>query len=486
MVSLIALFLVPLAASFLTLSLSFLSDRLIKTLALFASLIPLLLLLYGGREWLQAEFNEPWIPFLSISFHLKMDAASLLFVFLTALVVPLTLASVLYHPVARPSGFYGLVLLLQALLIGFFTARDLAVFTLLWEAMLLPLYFLISFWGGIHREKAALKFLLYTFAGSLMMIAAVLALYFTAASQGEGTFNLDTLAALSSSFAHPHWLLAIFLLAFAVKTPLFPFHGWLPDAYYEAPMTGTILLSALLSKAGIYGIFRVAIALFPASLQEWSPWLLGLAVVGMLYGGFAAWGQADFKRLLAYSSFSHVNFILAGLFVPQAVAQEGALLQAFNHGITITALFLVAGWLEERIHTTAIGEKKGLVKFFPHLCWLTLFFVLSSMALPGTNNFIGEVLILFGLFSQNPWWAAVLALTVILTAIYLLGWIQDVYFKSPHFEPNHQRDLQAREWLIALPLIFFVLWVGLYPAPFLKALEPLVQERVVDQTENRA
>lgn len=481
MVSLIALFAIPLIASFLILSLSFLSDRSVKTFAFLVSVVPLLLLLYGGREWLEAEFNRPWIPFLSISFYLKMDAASLLFVFLTALVVPLTLAAAAYRPVASPSGFYGLILLLEALLIGFFTARDLVVFTLFWEAMLIPLYFLISFWGGIRREKAALKFLLYTFAGSILMIAAVLALYLTAASQGEGTFNLDTLASLSTSFPHPHWLLAIFLLAFAVKTPLFPFHGWLPDAYYEAPITGTILLSALLSKAGIYGLFRIAIGLFPTLMQEWNPWLLALAIIGMLYGGFAAWGQNDFKRLLAYSSFSHVNFILAGLFVSQAIAQEGALLQAFNHGITITALFLAAGWLEERIGSTAIGEKKGLVKFFPHLCWLTFFFVLSSMALPGTNNFIGEILILFGLFGHYPWGAALLALTVILTAIYLLGWMQETYFKSPDFEPDHQGDIQAKEWIIALPLIFLVLWVGWYPAPLLKELEPLVQNQVAKE-----
>jgi NADH-quinone oxidoreductase subunit M len=300
-------------------------------------------------------------------------------------------------------------------------------------------------------------------AGSTLMVAAVLSLYLV-----SGSFNLDVLA---NAAPYAAWACAIFLLAFAVKTPLFPLHAWLPDAYCEAPAVGTILLSALLSKAGIYGFLRIGLELFPTLMREWSPLLLSLAIAGVFYGGLAAWMQNDFKRLIAYSSFSHVNFILAGLFVWNAPAQSGAVLQALNHGVTITALFLAAWWLEERIGTTAINKVKGYAKFMPHLCWLTLVFVLSNVALPGMNNFIGELMILLGLFRDNPWLAAILSLTVVLSVIYMLRWMQNVYFEAPSFFQERWVDISGKQFAMALPLVVLIFWVGVYPAPLLALIQ---------------
>ena len=472
------LFVVPFLASAAAFISPPLSGKNWKRFAVVLSLLPLLILLsFGYTSWIGERVEYDWLPPLSIEFYLSVDSLSLLFLYLTAIIIPISLLAVRSDHLPFPHVFYGFVLLLQGLLIGFFAARDLALFTLFWEAMLIPLYFIMSLWGGPQRRMAALKFLTYMIAGSALMIAAVLALYFAAASvSGTGTFNLDVLPKISENAPYAVWLFAIFLLAFSVKTPLFPFHAWLPDAYYQAPTTGTILLSALLSKAGIYGFLRIGFELFPTYLQEWSPYLLGLAIAGVLYGGLAAWMQNDFKRLIAYSSFSHVNFVLVGIFVWNQTAHEGAILQALNHSVTITGLFLVAGWLEERLGTTAIGPFSGMAKFLPQLCWLTLVFVLSTVALPGTNNFIGELLILFALFGHHPWLTAILGLTVILSVIYMLRWMQNVYFEAPSSYQNSWVDIKGKELAIALPLVALIFWIGIYPAPILKQIAPATEK----------
>jgi NADH-quinone oxidoreductase subunit M len=468
MPNLMILFLLPFAASFLMFSLRVFSGKCLKRIAICLSLIPLIYLSYYHHQWIGSSVHYAWLPQLSIDFFLKVDALSLIFIYLSVIVVSTSLFAVKCTTLPSPNVFYGLIFLLEGLLIGFFSARDLVVFTIFWESMLLPLYFIINLWGGPLRQMAALKFLIYMFAGSVFMIAAVLALYF---ANGSNTFNMDELAQRTAVVAYMPLICAVFLLAFSVKTPLFPFHAWLPDAYYEAPPAGTILLSAILSKAGIYGFLRIGMEIFPTYMRDWSPLLLGLAVIGVFYGGLAAWMQKDYKRLIAYSSFSHVNFILAGVFVWNQTAQSGAILQAFNHGITIAALFLAGYWLEQRMGTTAIGEFKGLAKYLPKLCWLTLFFVLSSVALPGTNNFIGELMILFGLFQQDPWWAAFLTLSVILSVIYMLRWMQKVYFEKPTPASELFIDIKTKELLIALPLVLLILWVGIYPTPLLKIIK---------------
>ncbi len=482
MVNLMFLFIFPFVASAIVLFLPMGLKKNIKGIALLMSLFPLAILLYGSQYWLGSEIDYIWLPPLSIHFHLRVDPLSLLFLYLTAIITPISLLAVKFDKLEHPHTFYSLVLLLQGLLIGFFTAGDLVVFTIFWEGMLLPLYFLINIWGGHNRQSAAIKFLIYMIAGSALMVAAVLSLYFIA---GGSTFNLQALSKVAETVPHAHWLGAIFFLAFAVKTPLFPFHAWLPDAYCQASPAGTILLAGILSKAGIYGFFRIGVQFFPTLMQEWNPLLLGLAVAGVFYGGLAAWMQNDFKRLIAYSSFSHVNFILAGVFIWNQTAQSGALLQALNHGITITALFLAAGWLEERIGSTGMGHVSGLAKFMPTLCWITLFFVLSSVALPGLNNFVGELLILFGLFGVHPWLAAFLGLTVILSVVYMLRWMQKVYFQTATFFQESWVDIKDKEVTISLPLIALIVWIGVYPAPVLNYIKPATQKFVDERSSGK-
>lgn len=472
------LFILPFVLSIVSFLLPVRNGRYFKGISLLMSLIPLAVLLVWHSSWIGSKVQYDWLPALSIQFHLNVDSLSLIFLYLTAIIVPISLFAVRSDSLTNPNLFYGLVFLLEGLLIGFFTARDLAVFTLFWEAMLLPLYFIIAFAGGEARRMAALKFLIYMIAGSALMIAAVLFLYMTSASSGQGTFNLDLLPEIAASAPYAALVGAIFLLAFAVKTPLFPFHAWLPDAYYHAPVAGTILLSAILSKAGIYGFLRIGTELFPFLMKEWSPILLGLAIAGVFYGALAAWRQNDYKRLIAYSSLSHVNFILVGIFVLNQTGTAGAILQSFNHGITIAALFLVAGWLEYRLGTTSMEGYSGLTKFIPHLSWLTLFFVLASVALPGTNNFIGELMILFGLFELNFWVAALLGLTVILSVVYMLRWMQKVYFGPPQTRVGQLNDIHAKEFVMALPLIILTLWIGLYPMTILNQIKPTTETKL--------
>lgn len=477
MSSLIWFFVIPFTAAYVLLFLPVKSGWFLKRFAFVLSLIPLTFLLINHVHLIGMSVNYPWIKSLSIYFFLKIDALSVIFLYLTAIVIPVSILAVNRDNLPHPNLFYALLLVLQGLLIGFFMARDLALFTIFWEAMLLPLYFIINLWGGKHRQNAALKFLVYMIAGSALLIAAILILYLAAGgSAGAGTFNMDTMQNIASSAPYAKWAFLIFMLAFAVKTPLFPFHAWLPDAYYQAPTSGTILLSAILSKAGIYGIIRIGMELFPEMLKEWSPLLLGLAMVGVFYGGLAAWMQNDFKKLIAYSSFSHVNFILAGLFVWHQPAQAGAIMQSVNHAITIAALFLVAGWLENILKTTSMNHISGLARYFPKLCWLTLFFVLSSVALPGTNNFIGELMILLGLFGQNPWVAAVLGLSIILSVIYMLRFMQRIYFGVPVPSQLQWFDIGGKELLIAAPLIALILWIGIYPAPVLDTIKPAIDK----------
>lgn len=466
MSKLLLLFIVPWMTSFIVFLFPFFSQKNLKRFSLFMSLVPFLILASAGpSRWMGEEVQYPWVPSLGIEFYLKVDSLSLLFLYLTAIITPIALVASRIEEIRSPNAFYALILLLQGLLIGFFTSRDLLLFIIFWEAMLFPLYFLIGLWGKCEKRIAASRFLVYMIGGSTLMVVAALALYSSSSTNGVGTFSLDLL----TGGVYAPWICAIFILAFAVKTPLFPFHGWLPDAYCQASTTGAILLSALLSKAGIYGFIRIGWGLFPATLKSWSGFLISLAILGVIYGGLAAWRQSDYKKIIAYSSFSHVNFILAGLFTWSHYAHEGAILQAFNHGITIAALFLVAGWLEEKLGSTSLRLFSGVAQLFPILCWVTMFFVLSAIALPGTNNFIGELLVLYGVFEYHPLKTLVLGSTVILSVMYMLRWMQHLYFETPKgIVRPHAVDIRVRELLTVLPLALLILWVGLYPSPVLE------------------
>lgn len=474
--NLMILFLIPLASALFVAVQPFLKDsKNLKGLAFLLSLLPLLFLITKNINWLGTSVNYPWLSPLSINFNLGIDPLSLLFLFLTAIIIPIVILSVDRTRLTHPNAFYALVLLLQGLLIGFFTAKDLVVFTIFYEAMLLPLYFIINIWGGPQRQEASLKFLIYMVAGSALMIAAILFAYLAA-----GTFNIEELSKVAASSPYVYWMAGIFLLAFAVKTPLFPFHGWLPDAYYQAPVPGTILLSALLSKAGIYGILRIILELFPKIVVEWSPILITLAIIGVFYAGLAAWMQNDVKRLIAYSSLSHVNLILVGLFTWKDPAHGGAILQALNHGITITGLFLVAAWLANRLGTTSINAASGLTKYIPKLAWLTFIFILSNIALPSMNNFVGELMIFLGLFKQHPIAAAILSLSVVLSVMYMLRWMQKMYFGPATTSQSSIKDIGLKEIGLALPLIALIFWIGLYPSPVLKLVKPAADKIAVE------
>jgi NADH-quinone oxidoreductase subunit M len=435
-----------------------------KELALVASLCPLILLAYGQQAWVGSSFMMPWLPTLGINFHLVIDALSLPFLYLTAIVVPISLC-VAKSNNATPltPRFFALILGLEALMLAFFMAQDLVLFIALWEAILFPIYFIILFWGGLGRQKASLKFLIYMIAGSALMVAATLALYFHARAHVGATFDIQALSAIPLPSMWQKVLCAVFLLAFAVKTPLFPFHAWLPLAYGQASTSGSILLAGVLSKAGIYAFLRIGVGLFPVVFREWSPFLAALAIVGVLYAAIAAAMQNDFKQLIAYSSLSHVNFILVGIFVWDSTAHEAAILQAFNHSITIAALFVVAHWLEVRIGSTSMGQVHGVATYMPKLCWITLAFAMAAVSLPSTSNFVGELLILSALFKKDMFLTALLTLSVILSAVYMLRWMQKVFFEEP--SPRHENwtDINFKEIAVICPLLLLVFWIGLYP-----------------------
>jgi NADH-quinone oxidoreductase subunit M len=462
MLALLLLFLIPFFMAVIVLGCAKLLAVNIRNIAFIASLVPLVFLVLGADHWYMSSFDHPWLPTLGVRFHLAVDNLSLIFLYLVNIIIPITVVSMRPQTIRHASVFYALILLLQGLLIGFFTAGDLLLFTFFFEALLLPAYFLISGWGDDQKENAAFTFIIYMIAGSALMIAGVLSLYFSAS-----TFDIVALTKTAQSVPLAAPIAFVFLLAFAVKTPMFPLHGWLIKSYYHAPVAATILLSALLSKAGIYGIIRVSMGLFPNLMQQWSPILLTLSIVGVLYGALAAWAVSDYKKVIAYSSFSHVNFILVGLFAYNEMATSGAIFQAVNHAITITGLFLVAAWLETRLNTTHFGKTTGLARYMPKLAWLTLFFILSSVALPGLNNFISEAMLLYGLFQVNMWRALVVGLTIILSVMYMLRWFHVVYFNEPSKLRSDYRDISRNELLIALPLVVLIIWLGLYPKPVL-------------------
>ncbi len=416
-----------------------------QKLAFFFSLVPLTLLLSGQTESVQ----ENWFLGETVKFHLALDTLSLVFVYLVAILIPICI-------LVQESKFC-LTLLLQGLLIGFFSAQDLMFFTFFFEAILIPLFFML---------QRPFKFIIYMIAGSSLMILGALSLYLAANS-----FDLTYLKEHAERIAHAEIYAFIFLLAFAVKTPLFPLHGWLADSYTLAPTSATILLSSLLSKAGIYGIIRIAFGLFPTIMSLWNPVLLLFAIGGVLYGAFAAWGQNDYKRLIAYSSLSHVNFILVGLFAGTLIGLQGAIFASVNHSITIAGLFIVSGWLEMRLGTTTLAGASGLTATMPKLSWITLFFILSSVALPGLNNFISEIMVLYGLFQISFWQTLLVGTTVIFSVIYMLKWFHTVYFNAP--QHNGYSDIQAKEVLILTPLIVLILVLGIYPSIVLTLIQSI-------------
>ncbi|HLF49277.1 MAG TPA: NADH-quinone oxidoreductase subunit M [Methylomirabilota bacterium] len=458
------------------------------TAAAFTASLPL----YWGFDSAVADYQfvelRAWMPTLGISYHLGIDGISLLLVLLTTFLMPLVLLSAWRAIESRWKEFAITMLLLETGMLGVFVALDLFLFYVFWEAMLIPMYLIIGIWGGSNRIYAAIKFVLYTLAGSLLMLVAILAVYFQhGAATGTYTFDLPMLAQfVLPAGLNQNLLFLAFAVAFAIKVPMFPFHTWLPDAHVEAPTAGSVILAGVLLKMGTYGFLRFCLPLFPQASLTFAPWMFALAVIGIIYGAWVSTVQADIKKLVAYSSVSHLGFVVLGLFTltPQGIV--GGIIQMVNHGLSTGALFLLVGMLYERRHTRLISEFGGLWSVIPAFSAVLLIVTLSSLGLPGLNGFVGEFLILLGAFQVDRT-AAVFATTgIIFAAVYLLWMYQRVIFGEVTKEANRRLpDLSLREWVVLLPVLLFIVWIGVYPGTFTGMTETSVQA-LITQVQSKA
>ncbi len=420
----------------------------------------------------------PWIQVGSswnINFHLGLDGMSILLVLLTTLLTPIAIFSSWTAIQERVKEYMIFFLMLETGMLGVFLSLDLFLFYIFWEFTLVPMYFLIGIWGGSNRIYAALKFFLYTMAGSILMLVAILWLGIY-----QGTFSVPELAARGGiDPGMQRWLFLAFAAAFAIKVPMWPLHSWLPDAHVEAPTAGSVILAGVLLKLGTYGFLRFNLALFPDASLYFAPLMATLAVIGIVYGAIVSYPQRDVKKLVAYSSVSHLGFVMLGLFALNTQGIQGAVLQMVNHGLSTGALFLLGGMIYERRHTRDLGEFGGLWTGMPVYGTLMLIVVLSSMGLPGLNGFVGEFTILLGAFGSealaSPVYTIVAALGVILAAIYLL-WMFQKMFLGQITNPKNENlpDLNWREVLVLVPLLVLIFWIGLYPQPFFNLIQSSV------------
>jgi NADH-quinone oxidoreductase subunit M len=437
----------------------------------------------GSPEFQFVERHD-WIPAFGISYLLGVDGISLLLVVLTGFLTPIALLGSWESVHQRVKAFCISILLLESAMIGVFVALDLFLFYVFWDAMLVPMYFLIGIWGYDRRIYAAVKFLLYTMAGSVLMLLAILGLaYLQNAASGSYSFDLLKLYDLSIPPGLQVWFFLAFALAFAIKVPLFPFHTWLPDAHVEAPTAGSVILAGVLLKMGTYGLVRFALPLFPAAAVTFAPLLATLAVVGIIYGALVAMVQPDLKKLVAYSSVSHLGFVVLGITAMNMQGVQGAVYQMLSHGISTGGLFLIVGMLSDRRHTRLISEFGGLKNVTPRLVAVFLLVTLASIGLPGLNGFVGEFLILLGVFRWNPRMAAFAATGVILSATYMLWMFQRVNYGPVTSDKNARLvDLRAREWLVIVPIVALAVLMGVFPNLFLQPMGPSVQ-RVLSRIE---
>ncbi len=414
--------------------------------------------------------RNDWIPDLGISYHIGIDGISLWLVLLTTFLTPVCILAAWSSIEKGLSGFMMSLLALETAMLGVFCSLDLFLFFVFWESMLIPMYFLIGVWGGERRIYATVKFVLYTMAGSALMLVGILALYF----QNGNSFDLTT---LSGPFEHSDMLFLAFFIAFAIKVPLFPFHTWLPDAHVEAPTVGSVILAGVLLKMGTYGIIRFCLPLFPEAAAEFTPLIVTLAVIGIIYGALVAMVQPDLKKLVAYSSVSHLGFVVLGLFSQSAAGIQGSVLQMVNHGLSTGALFLLVGMIYERRHSRMIVDFGGLSKRMPIFAVIFMVVTLSSIGLPGLNGFVGEYMILLGSFVQGAFskvYVVFATAGVILAAVYMLWMFQRVMFGKLDKTNEGLPDLNAREIVVMLPLLLFIVWIGVYPKPFLSKMEKSV------------
>jgi len=456
------------------------------------------LLTFGLSLWVLTKFNASnpdlqlvakydWITVAgwNIQYHLGLDGLSILLVLLTGFLTPISILSTWTAVEERVKDFMLFFLLLEVGMLGVFLAQDLFLFYIFWEFTLVPMYFLIGIWGGPRRIYAAVKFFLYTMAGSILMLLAILWL----GIYGR-TFSVPDLIAQHNIPADVQfWLFIAFAAAFAIKVPMWPLHSWLPDAHVEAPTAGSVILAGVLLKMGTYGFLRFNIPLFPHASLQAAPWIALLATIGIIYGAAVSYAQSDVKKLVAYSSVSHLGFVMLGMFALNTQGIEGAILQMINHGLSTGALFLLVGMIYEQTHTRELKVYGGLWKIMPIFGSIMLIVALSSMGLPGLNGFVGEFTILLGAFGSqaihNPLYAGISALGVIMAAVYILYMFQKMFLgpqgsivEEVKKHGHALRDLNWREIATVVPLLIFIFWIGLYPAPFFNLMAPTVQKLV--------
>ena len=487
----------PLAGALLVLLAGGRGDRrdrepLVRNIALLTSLVTFAATLYlwwrfdPASAAYQFEERYAWMPGFGIQYYVGVDGISLLLIVLTAFLTPLALLSSWQSVHKGVKAFSFFMLALETAMLGVFVSIDLFLFYIFWDAMLIPMYFLIGIWGYERRVYAAVKFFLYTMAGSVLMLVAIIALAVAHSNAtGAPSFNLLDLYDLELSDTFQTWAFLAFALAFAIKVPLFPFHTWLPDAHVEAPTAGSIILAGVLLKMGTYGLLRFAFPLFPEAAIAYAPWLGVLAVIGIVYGALVAMVQPDMKKLVAYSSVSHLGFVVLGLCALNVQGVQGSVYQMLNHGVSTGGLFMMVGILSDRRHTRLISEYGGLKAVAPQLVRVFLVITLASIALPLTNGFIGEFLILIGAFRWSPKLTAVAATGVILSAVYMLWMFQRVNY-GPVKNPKNAAlpDLTLRELVMVAPIVAMCILMGVLPNIFLRPMEPSVN-RVIERVTGR-
>ncbi len=426
---------------------------------------------------MQFEVNIPWITTFGINYHMGIDGISLLLIVLTSILTVLCILASWNSITSGVKGYYISMLLLTTGMIGVFCTLDLFLFYIFWEVMLIPMYFIIGIWGGVRRIYAAIKFVLFTMFGSLLMLVAIIYVLFEYQKYaGAYTFDMLKIIEMPIGSQAQMWLFGAFALAFAIKVPLFPFHTWLPDAHVQAPTAGSVILAGVLLKMGTYGFIRICMPMFPEATMVYLPYISVLSVIAIIYGALVAMVQKDVKSLVAFSSVSHMGFVMLGLFALNLQGLQGSVLQMINHGVSTGALFLLVGMIYERRHTRMIDEFGGLAKVMPVFSTIFLIVTLSSIGLPLTNGFVGEFLILLGVFKSNMVYAIIATSGVILSACYMLWMYQRVIFGKITNKANEVlKDLNWREKIIMIPLLILIFWIGVYPKPLLDRIEPAVK-----------
>ncbi|MDO9288136.1 MAG: NADH-quinone oxidoreductase subunit M [Thermodesulfovibrionales bacterium] len=436
---------------------------LLVSIAAFILSIPLFTNFDKSTHLMQFVERHEWIPLWNITYYLGLDGISVLFVLLSTLITILCVLISWNAIKTKVKEFYISILIIEGAMIGVFCSLDFMLFYLFWEAMLIPMYLLIGVWGGPNRIYAAVKFFLYTLVGSVLMLVGIIVLYFYAGR----TFDILELMTKTYPYNMQFWLFWAFFAAFAVKVPMFPVHTWLPDAHTEAPTAGSVILAAVLIKMGAYGFLRFSLPLLPEASRAMTPVMLTLSVIAIIYGAVICLAQTDLKRLIAYSSVSHMGFVTLGIFALNLQGMEGGILQMINHGVVTGALFLSIGAIYDRTHTRQIADYGGVASVMPVYATAFMIFTLASIGLPATNGFIGEFLIILGGFTANQWAGVLAATGIIIGAGYMLWLYQRVFFMEVNPKVAGLKDIDAREIITLLPMVLLIFWIGIYPNTFL-------------------